>query len=90
MKVIFINTVFVDYVQSENIDLYILLGACVIVVSNDDEAPSTSSQTVELNEVIKKVIFLYQGVLKLNDSAKKKEQGYQTRFSPDKHYRKGK
>ena len=71
MKVIFSNTVFVDYVSSENIDLHILLGACIIVVADDDEGPSTSSQIVELNEFIKKVPFFYQGVLKLNDSAKK-------------------
>ena len=79
MKVIFINTVFVDYVSSENIGLHILLGA-----------PSRSSQIAEQNEMIKKVLFFYQGVLKLNDSAKNKEKGDKTQFSPNKHYRKGK
>ena len=74
----------------QKIDLYILLGGLYIVVANDDEAPSTSSQIVELNELIKKVLFFYRGLLKLNDSAKNKEQGYQTQFSPNKHYRKGK
>ena len=65
----------------QKVDLYILLGGLYIVVAKDDEAPSTSSQIVELNEVIKKVIFFYQGLLKLNDSSKNKEQGYQTQFS---------
>ena len=90
MKVIFINTVFVDHVSSENIGLHILLGACIIVVANDDGAPSRSSQIAEQNEMIKKVLFFYQGVLKLNDSAKNKEKGDKTQFSPNKHYRKGK
>ena len=52
MKVIYINTVFEDYVSSENI--YILLWYYVV---NDDEAPSTSSRIVEQIEVIKEVVF---------------------------------
>ena len=87
MKVIFINTVFEDYVSSKNIGQYILLSA-YYVVANDYEASSTSSQIVEQIEVIKEV--LLPGALKLNDSVKNKEQGDQTQFSPNKHYRKGK
>ena len=49
MKVIYIITVFKDYVSSKNI--YILLWFCV---ANDKETQSTSSQIVEEIEVIQK------------------------------------
>ena len=57
---IYINTVFEDYVSSENID--ILLSYYVV---NDNEGPSTSSQIVEQIEVIKEVVL--PTTSKLND-----------------------
>ena len=48
---------------------------------------STSSEIFEQIEVIKEV--LLPGVLKQNDSAKNKEQGDHTQFSPNKYYSKG-
>ena len=49
MKVIYINTVFEEYVSSKS--AYILLWLCVAI---DDETQSTSSQMVEQIEVIQK------------------------------------
>ena len=53
MKVIYINTIFEDYISSENI--YILLWYYAV---NDDEAPSASSQIVKQTEVFKEVVLL--------------------------------
>ena len=86
MKVIFITTVFADCVSSENIGLTIhSTKHLYFVVANGDESPSTS-QIVEQIEFIKEI--LLPGLLKLNDSAKNKEQGDQTRFSPYKNIEK--
>ena len=60
MKLMYIDTVFEDYVSSENIQ--ILLWHYVV---NDDEAPSTSFQIVEETENIKEVVL--PAVSKLND-----------------------
>ena len=49
MKVIYINTVFEEYVSSKS--AYILFWLCVAI---DDETQSTSSQMVEQIEVIQK------------------------------------